>query len=97
MAKIDLKIKRTKAGEIPSSPEYPSLYLSDTPLPITKKDIGKTMKVVATLKFTGYREDNSTKKNHISYDFAVKSIEFSGRDIAENNAGKKLKEVFGGK
>ena len=98
MAKINLKIKRDKKGEIPDKgPEYPSLYLSDIPLPITKKDIGKTMKAIITLKFTGYREDNSTKKDHVSYDFAIQDIEFSGRGIAENNASKKLKDVFGGK
>lgn len=75
--------------------EYPTLYLSDVQLPISKKNIGKTIKAVVTLKFTGYREDNSTKKNHISFDFAVQDIEFSGKDVAANNAKKKLKEVFG--
>lgn len=96
MAKIDLKIKRDKSGKMPDAyQEYPTLYLRDVQLPISKKNIGKTIKAVVTLKFTGYREDNSTKKNHISFDFAVQDIEFSGKDVAANNAKKKLKEVFG--
>lgn len=96
MAKIDLKIKRDKSGKmLDAYQEYPTLYLSDVQLPISKKNIGKTIKAVVTLKFTGYREDNSTKKNHISFDFAVQDIEFSGKDVAANNAKKKLKEVFG--
>jgi len=95
MAKINLKIKRDKKGEIPETgPEYPSLYLSDVTLPLTKDNVGKTMKAVVTLKFTGYREDNSVKKNYKSYDFAIQDIEFSGKGIAANNARDKMDKIF---
>ena len=98
MAKINLKISREKNKMLSTShQEYPSLYLSNTPLPLIKKQIGKSLRAVVTLKFVGYNENNSTNKNHVSYDFAVQDIEFSGRDIAENNAKEKLNKVFGSK
>ena len=97
MAKIDLKIKPTKTECCPEPKRvrYPSLYLSDAQLPLVKTDVGKTMKAIVTLKLTGLRENTSTRgKKDMSWDFDVHDIEFSGRDIAENNAGKKLKKVF---
>lgn len=98
MSKINLKIKRDKAGKIPDNgPEYPSLYLSDVDLPLSKSNIGQSLKAVVTLKFTGYREDNSVKRNYKSYDFAIQDVEFSGKGIAEKNAGDKLSKVFGSK
>ena len=99
MAKIDLKIKPTKTEATPIERErYPSLYLSDIQLPLVKTSVGKTMKAVVTLKLTGLRENTSTKrKKDMSWEFDVHDIEFSGRGIAENNAGKKLKNVFGDK
>ena len=100
MAKIDLKIKPTKTDEC--TPErkvrYPSLYLNDIKLPLAKANVGKTIKAIITLRLTGFRENTSTgEKNSMSWDFDIHNIEFSGRDITENNAGKKLKEVFGDK
>ncbi len=98
MAKIDLKIKSTKMAKCTETPErtrYPSLYLSDAKLPLVKTDVGKTMKAVVTLRLTGLRENTSTRrKGDMSWDFDIHDIEFSGRDIAENNAKEKLKEVF---
>jgi hypothetical protein len=77
MAKINLKIKYKKNGKDSiGRQEYPSIYLSDVELPLTKAGIGKLVKAKVTLKFTGYREDNSTDKNHVSYDFAIHDIEF---------------------
>ncbi len=101
MAKIDLKIKPTKTDECCPEPKrvrYPSLYLSDIKLPLAKVNVGKTMKAVVTLKLTGLRENTSTGgKEDMSWDFDIHDIEFSGRDIAENNAKEKLKKLFGGK
>lgn len=100
MAKIDLKIKPTKADKCCSEPErsrYPSLYLSDVKLPLVKTSVGKTMKAIVTLRLTGLRENTSTTRKGMSWDFDIHDIEFSGRDIAENNAKEKLKKIFGGK
>lgn len=104
MSKISLKIKRDKKSKDCCSiegPEYPSLYLSDVPLPLSKKQIGDTMPVVMTLKFTGYREDNSTEKNHISFDFAVQDIDFintdAGKRKLESDTASRIKKVFGNK
>jgi hypothetical protein len=99
MAKIDLKIKPTKVEKTccPERSRYPSLYLSDAKLPLAKTSIGKTMKAIVTLKLTGLRENTSTGRNEMSWDFDIHDIEFSGRNIAENNAKEKLKEVFEGK
>lgn len=100
MAKIDLKEKRET--EIMASKEmpkyrYPNLYLSDVKLPLSATNVGKTFKAVVTLKLTGYRENNSVKRNSMSYDFDIHDIEFSGKGIAEKNAGDKLSKVFGSK
>ena len=99
MTKIDLKIKPTKTECCPEPKRmrYPSLYLSDVKLPLAKTSIGKTMKAIVTLKLTGLRENTSTGKNEMSWDFDIRDIEFSGRNIAESNAKEKLKEVFEGK
>lgn len=101
MAKIDLKIKPDKMEKCTVAPErehYPSLYLSDIQLPLAKANVGKTMKAVVTLRLTGLRENTSTKrKGRMSWDFDVHDVEFSGRDIAENNAKEKLKKIFGDK
>ena len=98
MAKIDLKSKPEKMEKCTEAPErvhYPSLYLSDVKLPLVKTDVGKTMKAVVTLRLTGLRENTSTRrKGDMSWDFDIHDIEFSGRDIAENNAKGKLKKVF---
>ena len=95
MAKINLKIKPTKTEKcVPERSCYPSFYLSDVKLPLVKTSIGKTMKAIVTLKLTGLRENTSTGRNEMSWDFDVQDIEFSGRDIAENNAKEKLKKVF---
>ena len=99
MAKIDLKIKPTKTEccPTPEKVRYPSLYLSDIQIPLAKANVGKTMKAIVTLRLTGFRENTSTRRKGMSWDFDVHDIEFSGRDIAESNAKEKLKEVFEGK
>ncbi len=98
MSKINLKYPKNKnKTDSISGPEYPSLYLSDVELPVSKKDIGKDVEVTATLKFTGYREDNSTKKNHVSYDFAIKDIEFHNSSALVAQTAKQMAKVFGKK
>ena len=99
MAKINLKIKPTKISQTPEleKEHYPSLYLSDVQLPLAKTNVGKTMKAIVTLRLTGFRENTSTRRKGMSWDFDIHDIEFSGKDIAENNAKKKLEKVFGSK
>ena len=99
MAKINLKIKPSKVSSQPEieRERYPSLYLSDIQLPLVKTSVGKTMKAIVTLRLTGFRENTSTRRKGMSWDFDIHDIEFSGRDIAESNAKEKLKEVFKGK
>lgn len=93
MAKINLKIKKNKKGQPEIGyAEYPSLYLSDVKLPVDKKEIGQTMTATVTLRFTGMGEDNSAKKNHVHYDFAIQDIEFS--ENLEKKVAKKLRETF---
>lgn len=91
--KISLKLKKPKEGEIESA-LYPTLYLSEVKLPVNKSMIGKLMGAKVTLKFTGMRVDNSTKKDFVSYDFAVQDIEFSDSQIKETQVATKLHKVF---
>jgi hypothetical protein len=97
MAKIDLKIKPSKESikEMPEGPCYPNLYLSDVKLPLSKTSVGKSFKAIVTLRLTGLRENTSTRREGMSWDFDIHNIEFSGKNIAETNAGTKLKETFG--
>lgn len=92
--KISLKLKKPKEGEIERQ-LYPTLYLSEVKLPVNKSMIGKLMGAKVTLRFTGMRVDNSTKKNFVSYDFAVQDIQFSDSSIKETEVASKLRSTFG--
>lgn len=81
--KIKLGTKSGKSNSVPAveSPEpqmyYPNMYISDTKLPVTADDIGKTMIAVVQLKVTGINQRTNTKETTMNYDFEVHSIEFN--------------------
>jgi hypothetical protein len=55
---------------------YPSMYISDTQLPVDGEDVGKTFKAVVKLKVTGVNTNTNLHSDFFTYNFEVHEIEF---------------------
>ena len=81
--KVNLGNKRSNECCEISKPDknklfYPSMYISDTKLPLDGDEIDDVMIATVKLKFTGLRSNQqSGRKEKFSYDFDVHEIEFT--------------------
>lgn len=56
--------------------QYPSMYISNTKLPLKAEEVGNKFRAMVDVDFTGIRESTDNEKSSFSYDFEIKAIEF---------------------
>ena len=104
--KIDLTVKPQNptmmaASESPR-PFYPSFYIDDKTLPLSGKNVGKTVEARVHLKLRSYSENQKdSKKPKCSYQFDILDIQFdegegkedkdNGHITADANLDRKMK------
>jgi len=68
----DAAVKSASSKEI----NYPSMYISNTKLPLKSEEVGNKFRAMIDVEFTGIQEETNKKNKSLSYNFDVKTIEF---------------------
>lgn len=55
---------------------YPTMYISETQLPLDKDDVGKTLSAKIKLRVKGITQNFNIDKTRYNYDFEIMEIEF---------------------
>jgi len=77
--KINLGYKYDDAVVKPSSSKkinYPSMYISNTKLPLKAEEVGNKFRAIVDVDFTGIQEDTNKKEKSLSYNFDIIAIQF---------------------
>jgi len=78
--KISLGYKPDFERKVTSSDKrkihYPSMYISNTKLPLEAKEVGNKFRALIDVEFTGIRENTSKEKQSLDYEFDITAIQF---------------------